>query len=405
MIYSFSCKNFYSFSGLTTVDFSVNDKAPMNNGYFTTPFENRLSKVETVVGANASGKTNLLKVLPFMKWLIINSFNMNPEAGLPVKSFTFGEQKNKPTELSVDFEVNGNIYTYSFVMDAKKIISEELKVKSKSTKNVTSKKVFSREWNDETKKYDLDDKAFNLPAKFQELLRTNASVVSAAIRLNHKESQDIVNYWQGVETNVIEAGWVGDMLSPNTNLQLVDVLNFYSEGKNDTIKKAAEKLLSRFDLGLESFNIEKETVENGFSIKKAEVAHSFGGQIEYLPMQYESSGTKQLLILLKTILLVLTNGGIAILDEFDVNLHPEMVLSLFDLFIQSETNPKNAQLLFSTHSHQILSKLDKYQIIFCEKNKMGESESWRLDNVSGVRADDNYYTKYMAGAYGAVPKL
>jgi hypothetical protein len=404
MIYSFSCKNFYSFSGLTTVDFTVNNKAPMDNGYFTTPFGNRLSKVETVVGANASGKTNLLKVLPFMKWLIISSFNVNPTAGIPVKAFTFGVQKDKPTELSVDFEINGNIYTYSFSMDSKKILSEELKVRNKSAKKVTSKKVFSRGWNDETQKYDLDDKSFSLPAKFQELLRTNASVVSAAIRLNHKESQEIVNYWQGVETNVIEAGWVGDLLSPSASLQLVDVLNFYSEGKNDTIKKAAEKLLSRFDLGLESFDIKKQKNENGFSID-VKVAHSFGDQIEYLPIQYESSGTRQLLILLKTILLVLTNGGIAILDEFDVNLHPEMISSLFDLFIQPETNPKNAQILFSTHSHQILSKLDKYQIIFTEKNKKGESESWRLDDVSGVRVDDNYYTKYMAGAYGALPKL
>jgi predicted ATPase len=122
-------------------------------------------------------------------------------------------------------------------------------------------------------------------------------------------------------------------------------------------------------------------------------------------MQYESSGTKQIFILLKTILLVIASGGTAILDEFDVNLHPEVVSALFDLFMQAETNPKNAQLLFSSHSHQILSKLDKYQIVLTEKNNKGESEAWRLDDVSGVRADDNYYSKYIAGAYGAVPKL
>ncbi|MDP2947859.1 MAG: ATP-binding protein [Nanoarchaeota archaeon] len=405
MIHSFSCKNFYSFGNLTAVNFTVNDKAPMNNGYFTTPSENRLSKVETVIGANASGKTNLLKVLPFLKWLIINSFNINPIAALPVKTFAFGELKNKPTELSVDFEMEGNIYTYSFALDAKKIFFEELKVKNKSAKKITSKKVFSRKWNNEIEKYEFDDTNFNLPKEFEKLLRTNASIISTAIRLNHKESQDIANYWQKIETNVVEAGWVGDQLLPNASLQLVDALDFYSENKNDVLKKAAEKLLSRFDLGLESFDIEKEKKENGFSIKDVKVAHSFGGQTEYLPLRYESSGTKQLLIILKTILLVLTNGGIAILDEFDVNLHPEMVLSLFDLFIQPETNPNNAQMIFSTHSHQILSKLDKYQIILTEKNKKGESESWRLDEMSGVRADDNYYTKYIAGAYGAVPIL
>ena len=122
-------------------------------------------------------------------------------------------------------------------------------------------------------------------------------------------------------------------------------------------------------------------------------------------MQYESSGTKQLFVLLKAILVVLAKGGVAVLDEFDVNLHPEMVLSLFDLFVQPETNPKNAQLLFSTHSHRVLSKLDKYQIILTEKNEKGGSEAWRLDDMSGVRADDNFFSKYIAGAYGAVPKL
>ena len=62
-------------------------------------------------------------------------------------------------------------------------------------------------------------------------------------------------------------------------------------------------------------------------------------------------------------------------------------------------------MLFSTHSHLILSKLDKYQIILVEKNQNGVSESWRLDEMSGVRADDNYYSKYIAGAYGAVPRI
>jgi AAA15 family ATPase/GTPase len=124
-----------------------------------------------------------------------------------------------------------------------------------------------------------------------------------------------------------------------------------------------------------------------------------------LPIIYESSGTKQLFVLLKSILSALVNGGAVIIDEFDVNLHPEIVLSLFNLFIDPEINSNNAQLLFSTHSHLVLSRLDKYQIVLVEKNENGMSESWRLDEVTGVRADDNYFSKYIAGAYGAVPKI
>lgn len=404
MIHSFSCKNFYSFSDLVTVNFTVNEKAPDNYGYFLAPSGIRLSKVETVVGSNASGKTNLLKILPFMKWLIADSSNINPNAPLPVKPFMFGEWKNKPIELSADFEIGGNIYIYSFILEEKKIILEELKVKNKTKQKMTSKKIFSREWNSKSGQYDLNDKNFNLPSGFENSIRPNASIVSVAVRLGHKDSLKFFDYWKKVETNVIEAGWIGDHLLPNASQQLIEALNFYSEDGNKIIKKEAEKLLSRFDLGLESFKIKKEKKENSFSIN-VKVAHSFSGRTEYLPMQYESSGTKQLFVLLKTILLVLANGGVAVLDEFDVNLHPEIVLSLYELFIHPETNPNNAQLFFSTHSHLVLNKLDKYQIILTEKNDKGQSESWRLDDVSGVRADDNYYTKYIAGAYGAVPKL
>jgi hypothetical protein len=316
----------------------------------------------------------------------------------------FGEQKNKPIELSVNFEISGDIYTYSFILDEKKIISEELRVKNRVNQKETSKKIFSRRWNNKNANYELDDKRFNLPKGFENSMRPNASIVSVAVRFNHKKSQEIFDYWQKVETNVAEAGWIGDYLVADPMRQLGEVLDFYSANQNETIKKEAEKLLSRFDLGLESFNIQKEKSENEVTLS-ANAIHSISGKKYNLNLKYESSGTKQLFVLLKSILLALANGSVVVLDEFDVNLHPEMILSLLELFIQPETNPYNAQLLFSTHSHRILSKLDKYQIILAEKDEKGKSESWRLDDMSGVRADDNYYAKYIAGAYGAVPKL
>lgn len=402
MIHFFSCKNFYSFPKKTTVSFVVNENAPDNNGYLTTPSGVRLSKAEIVIGPNASGKTNLLKIVPFLKWIILDSFNINPSAPIPIQPFMFSDLKNKPSELSVEFEINGNIYLYEFVLNSNRIISENLKVKNKTKKRVTYKVLFSRNWEGVSEKYNFEGKNFDLPKGFENLLRSNASVIGSASRLNHKKSQEIAKYWQQVETNVIEAGWIGDHLLLNATQQLPEVFNFYSE--NESLKKEAEKLLSRFDLGLAGFEIEKQKQENGFLLN-IKATHLLNGQKHYLPVQYESSGTKQLFVLLKTILQVLTKGGVAILDEFDVNLHPEMVLLLFELFIQPETNPKNAQILFSTHSHLVLSKLDKYQIVLTEKNEDGSSESWRLDEMSGVRADDNYYSKYIAGAYGAIPKI
>ncbi len=408
MIHSFSCKNFYSFEELTTLDFEVNNNAPENNGYFKTGSGTRLSKVETVIGSNASGKTNLLKVVPFLKWLIIDSFNTKPEDPIVVQPFAFGEAKNQPTELSVVFEVNEKVYTYSFTLNKERILSETLVVSSFVKEKKGNKELFARTWNTKTGLYDFKGENFNLPKGFENLLRSNAGVIGTAFRLNHKESQDIAKFWQQIETNVVEAGWIGDHLLPNKIPQWFEALIFYSD--NETLKKEAEKLLSRFDLGLNGIVFEKEKASNSLTIKNIQAVHLFNGKEQSLPILYESSGTKQLFTILKTILQALENGSVAIVDEFDVNLHPEMVIALFDLFIQPETNPKNAQLLLSTHSHMLLSKLDKYQIILVEKNENGISEAWRLDEVtmpdgSPVRSDENYYAKYIAGAYGAVPKI
>lgn len=404
MIYSFSCKNFYSFKDTAEISFEVNNKVPDNNGYFLAPSGVRLSKVETVIGPNASGKTNLLKVIPFLKWLIADSFMINPSTNLPIKPFLFDNDKNEPVELSVDFGINENIYTYSFIMKEQKIISEDLIVKNKTNQRVTEKSIFSRKWDNKNSRYELEDRNFDLPREFENLLRTNASIISTAARLNHKGSIEIFDYWRKIETNVAEAGWTGDHLSLGLRHPLIQVLDFYSEIKNEAMKKEADKLLSRFDLGLEAFDIKKNKSENEVTIT-ASTIRNIKGQKYNLSLAYESSGTKRLLILSKSILLALFNGGIAVLDEIDVNLHPEMITYILDLFVQPESNPKNAQLIFSTHSHQILNRLDKYQIVLTEKNKNGESEAWRLDNMSGVRADDNYYAKYIAGAYGALPKL
>lgn len=402
MLHSFTCKNFYSFGESTTLDFEVNNKAPQNAGYFEAPSGIRLSKVETVIGANASGKTNLLKVLPFLKWLILDSFNARPEDSIVIRPFAFGEAKTLPTEMSVVFEMDSKVYTYEFELNQERILSEKLERTSFVKEKMGTQKVFSRSWNASSSHYDFEGDNFDLPKGFENLLRANASVIGTAARLNHKESQEIAKYWQKIETNVIEAGWAGDLM-PAKIPQWFEALMFYSD--NEALKKEAEKLLSRFDLGLRSIYFEKEKTQNGVTIKDVQAKHLFKGKEHSLPVMYESSGTKQLFVLLKSILSALNEGGIAVIDEFDVNLHPEMVIALYELFVQPETNPHNAQLLLSTHSHLLLSKLDKYQIVLVEKNENGMSEAWRLDDMENVRSDENYFTKYIAGAYGAVPKI
>jgi AAA15 family ATPase/GTPase len=404
MIHSFSCKNFYSFEDLTSLSFVVNENAPQNNSYFETKLGDRLSKVETLIGPNASGKTNLLKVLPFLKFLIVDSYDLKPEEEILVEPFLLNNGKDKPIELSVTYEIEGRIFIHSFSLSKKKITFEELKLKSKTKEKVTTKKLFSRVWDEEKGQYAFTANKFGtLPKGFEGFLRKNTSVIGSAVRSNHPESKAITDFWQSIEPNVSAGGWIGGHLIASRPRELLDAATFYTE--NENLKIQAEKLLSRFDLGIKGFSIKKEKKEGGGVTYQIKFQHLFNDHIFDLPLHSESSGTMQLFILLKSILAALASGSIAILDEFDVNLHPEITNALFDLFIQPETNEKNAQLLFCTHNHLILNKLDKYQINLVQKTDSGCSEAWRLDEVSGVRVDDNFESKYLAGAYGAYPKM
>ena len=388
------------------VDFTVNDNAPKDNGYFKTKSGTRLSKIEAVIGPNASGKTNLLKVLPFIKWFIVDSFKSDPDESIPIKSFAFTDKdKGDSIYLSVVFEIEKKIYTYTLSLTAEKVLSEELKCASFIKQKKSSKKIFSRIWDEKEKEYILSDTNFNLPKGFEKTLRKNAGVISTAMQFAHDESCVIGSLWeQQVDTNIVEAGWIGDKMVSDQEEVLLDIFDFYSKYENKVIKKEMEKLIHRFDIDLSEIDIKKEGEEGDFFFK----AHStrlIGNKKYKLPLNYESSGTKQLFVLLKSILTVIENGGIAVIDEIDINLHPEIIIEIVDLFIHPETNPKNAQIFFSTHSHLLIQKLSKYQLILTEKDEYGISDAYRLDEVRGVRIDDNLYTKYLAGAYGAVPNF
>jgi AAA15 family ATPase/GTPase len=124
-----------------------------------------------------------------------------------------------------------------------------------------------------------------------------------------------------------------------------------------------------------------------------------------LMMMQESSGTQGAYLLLSRILPALQSGGLAVIDELEADLHPHLLAPILDLFFSTHTNPYNAQLIFTCHSLEILSLMHKSQVVLVEKDENCQSEAWRLDEVKGVRSDDNLYAKYMAGAYGAVPEL
>ena len=246
MIHSFSLKNFYSFKDENNLSFVVHEKAPKTEGYFTSPAKLRLSKTLAVFGHNASGKTNLLKSLQFLQWFITSAFFEDPENKITVKSFVFGNQKQKPIELSVDFEVEGKIYRYFVKLMAEKVLAEELKEKG-TTKFKT---LFNRKWDEKNQSYNFSQK-FGLTRDMEKAVRKNCSVIATAIRFNHKKSFLIANFWKKIESNVFEEGKIDDK-----DYHIFNAAEFFH--KNKELKKRADELIAKFDIGLSGIEILKK---------------------------------------------------------------------------------------------------------------------------------------------------
>jgi uncharacterized protein len=169
-------------------------------------------------------------------------------------------------------------------------------------------------------------------------------------------------------------------------------------------------LLKAWDLGLSEVELrEFSAPKPDGSLEPRRIAmgihHGRNGGVFQVPFVVESRGTQAAMVLLFRILPVLHEGGVAVIDEFESDLHPHMLAPILDLFANPATNPHNAQLLFTSHSMEVLNLLPKSQVILVEKDEFNESKAWRLDEVKGIRSDDNFYAKYMSGAYGAVPRL
>jgi predicted ATPase len=98
------------------------------------------------------------------------------------------------------------------------------------------------------------------------------------------------------------------------------------------------------------------------------------------------------------------DGGIAVIDEMESDMHPHLIPTLLDLFSDPELNPKKAQLLFTCHHVEILNRLAKEQIALVEKDDNCVSHVKRLSEVAGVRREENFFSRYNAGYYGAIPK-
>jgi AAA15 family ATPase/GTPase len=171
------------------------------------------------------------------------------------------------------------------------------------------------------------------------------------------------------------------------------------------------KLLRESDFGVTDFQkIQKE--DKGIGNGRTEIAllHGDNDTGAWLPLEEESSGTQTMFRLAPFVLDALQRGGLLVADELEASLHPLLAIELIRLFSSSSTNPKGAQLLFTTHDSNLLgnitgtSPLRRDQIYFAEKKPDGKSVIYPLTNFR-PRKSENIERGYLQGRYGAIPYL
>lgn len=394
MLHRYAFTNFQSFHDRTEVSWVLNDRTPEAVWSGQSGDQARLSTVMAVIGPNASGKTALLKPILFLNWFVSHSFTVDPNSTLPFEPHALA--KDAPTEFEVELDFDGHLWRYTLRCTNERVLHESLYQKRERMGYV-----FVRDWNEKAQSYDVKQQGFGLKPSEARKVRPNASLIATAVQYGVPIAQRLVQ--TSVWTNVHQ---LGRMLSDGR--QLIHAATHFADQQLQ--RDHVVRLLSTWDLGLSDLQIRQvEHVQADgktekfwlpFGIHRASSNRSFE-----LPFNLESSGTQSAFVLMSRLLPALAEGGLAVIDEFENDLHPHMLEPILALFASPITNPKRAQLLFTCHAMEVLNVLHKSQVMLVEKNENNESSAWRLDSVEGIRSDDNFYAKYMAGALGAVPQL
>lgn len=394
MIKNLSVSNFYSFADESVVDFGLGKK-PTPSGFDIDVSGERFNKVIAVVGANGSGKTQLLKPLAFLSWFVRDSF-LRGEPGSRIPCSPHMLHSDKPVFFELEFLLNGQDFRYQLELTEEAVLFEALFTRTSSQFSY----LFKRERTE--RGYSFKQKGFPFPKAQAEKIRANASLIGAAHSFDIAEAKPFVDFFAQIETNVARFGrrhfQHGAMMQVAENLH-----------KSPELLSPMSKAMSQFDLGLTGVEI-RQLMARDDSGEESALYMPFGlhktddGQAFELPFVEESSGTQSAFVILEPILKTLQNGGIAVIDELDNDLHPHLVPYLLEWFEYEHTNPNQAQLIFTCHTPEVLNILQKHQVYLVEKVNQA-SEIWRLDDMAGLRADDNLYAKYMSGALGATPEL
>ncbi|MGW0034186.1 AAA family ATPase [Streptomyces sp. NPDC003314] len=361
-----------------------------------------------IFGANASGKTNVLAAMRFMREAVLDSLAAwDREAGVPRQPFELADEASEDTSL---FEVELLLgraekvrYTYGFELSDERVESEWLHAYPSGRRQVW----FDREADrprEEGGEFRFPGSGLSGRKDLKDLLvsttRPNALFLTVGAALNHPQLSAIHRWFRDnlwlVTTGkdvVARTAWTREQLTGDRAAELRERLT---------------TMLASADLGVTGVEVDPESGDVRLLHRGADGASR--------PLDFwkqESLGTHAWFAFLGPLLRMLgrKGGGVLLADELDSSLHPLLAAEVVRLFQDGKANPELAQLIFTTHDATLLGPsvverpLDRDQVWIAVKEGSGESSLYPLLAARKARNDENLERRYLHGHYGGVPRL
>jgi uncharacterized protein len=416
MLLRFEAANYRSI--LEPVELSmiaVDEDRPSTRGFDLLP--ERVLTIAGIYGPNASGKSNVIEALAWLSMAVGRSLRAWDQF-IPREPFKFGRGPETRSTYEVEMIVRGVRYAYHVEFDDSAVLFEGLYSYPERRRRV----LFEREGLEIHFRRGL-----GALAGTRELLTPTTLALSAAMRFAEPEVQPFGRYLAGMRVLGARrrAAWrrlpagAAYALGPSLTERLFD---FPSSSVQPSLfddtdlalldgRESALALLRFADLGIDDVQIVEEGEDDASmpaqTRRRLRFIHRVEGQEMPFDLAEESAGTQTWFALIGPALTALQSGQVLLFDEIDASLHPKLSARLLELFQDPVTNPRGAQLIFTTHDTSLLNYLNRDEVWLTEKRGNGATTLTALAEYGGdrVRRSLNLERAYLQGRFGAVPEL
>ena len=350
-----------------------------------------------IFGANASGKSNVLSALTWMRDAVLNSYaQWTSYQGIPREAFALDPKAAAETTFcEVDFVLADGIRrVYGFELGSSRVEAEWLFAYPKGRKQTWFERDASR-----PQEFDFPNKRIQESARLARTTRPNALMLSQAATDNHPQLTEIYQWFRG---NL----WAIDPEAERSQRESFTAQQLQDDGSRARV----EELLQVADLGI----VGTDVVPNPEGrTPQVRLLHLDGAQSDSstpLDWKYESYGTRSWFALIGPLLLALDQGAVLLIDELDASLHPRFAAEVVRLFQSPSVNARGAQLVFTAHDPSLLRGqgglrlLEPGQAWLTEKDERGSTSMFPLSDLEPTATED-LMMSYLEGAFGGVPKV